>query len=513
MATTQIILDPALMASVPEGLARTHRVIPLRRTDTTLVLGMEDPSDVRTLDFIRRKTGLEIAVETINRETIEELLRQYHPTLESEVAAIVTPEIDPGSPTLDPRELERAAREIPIIRIVDTIIEHAIRERASDIHIEPEEEGVSVRYRIDGVLKPVMTLPKNSSLGIVARIKILAALKLDEHRLPQDGRFRIMLPERTTFRVSIIPVMTGEKVELRLLPEETTHHTLEGLGLATSELERIQRAIRRPHGIILSTGPTGSGKTTTLYAILATLNKPQVNIVTIEDPIEYRLPHANQSQVNPRIGYTFATALRAFLRQDPNIMMVGEIRDEETADIATHAALTGHLVLSTLHTNDAPTAIPRLVEMKVPPFLVASTVRCVIAQRLVRTLCESCKKPWTIESKDWASFAQSVNLKDLETGLLAQGILKNGETLAGQKAWLGQGCAECENSGLRGRIGLYEVLTVTPEISQMILHGATADELRVIARKEGMMTMLEDGFAKVLAGVTTIEEVLRVTRE
>jgi len=372
-----------------------------------------------------------------------------------------------------------------------------------------------VRYRIDGILRNVMTLPKNVQSGIIARIKILSNLKVDEHRLPQDGRFKIATKEyKVSFRVSIIPTYGGEKIVMRLLPEKAQVLNLEQLGFQPGSLEIIKRNIAKPHGMVLVTGPTGSGKTTTLYTVLNMLNTPKVNILTIEDPIEYRMHHVNQSQVNPKIGYTFAGGLRAFLRQDPDIIMVGEIRDQETAEIAIHAAMTGHLVLSTLHTNDAPTTLPRLMEMGVPSFLVSSTTNVIIAQRLVRKICPNCIQSFNLDKQTIEELEKQLNIESiLDTLQKEKTIVDAKKGLGSLLFYRGKGCKQCNNSGYKGRIGIYETLDITEQISEMILRKASRAELKEAAIKQGMLTIVEDGFIKAKNGITTIEEIMRVTKE
>jgi type IV pilus assembly protein PilB len=372
-----------------------------------------------------------------------------------------------------------------------------------------------VRYRIDGILKNVMVLPKNVQSGIIARIKILANLKVDEHRLPQDGRFKISNNEhKMAFRVSILPTFDGEKIVMRLLNEKGQVLSLEQLGFQQSALEALKRNITKPHGVLLVTGPTGSGKTTTLYTVLNILNQPEVNISTIEDPIEYRMPHINQSQVNAKIGYTFASGLRAFLRQDPNIIMVGEIRDEETAEIATHAAMTGHMVLSTIHTNSAAATLPRLTEMGIPSFLISTTANAIIAQRLVRKICPNCIQSYNLDSDVIEKLEKQLNIDDiLKTLEKEKQIISAKKGLSQLLFYRGKGCKQCNNTGYKGRIGIYEILENTEEISALILKNASAHEIHHKAVEQGMLTIVEDGFIKAKNGVTTIEEVMRVTKE
>ena len=374
---------------VPEPIATTHEIVPFDKGEKTLKVAALDPEDLQTLEFLRRKTGLEIQVHVTTPTALREIIKQYKRSLKAEFEDIAKVTGAVGEGEEDQNKLRELAQDLPVVRIVESLLEHAVFEGASDIHIEPSEQDLVVRYRVDGILRNVMTLPKNSQAGIVARIKVLSNLKLDEHRLPQDGRMKISGPGyKYSVRVSTLPVMDGEKIVMRLLSETAQALSLEQLGFNDKHLELLKRNIMKPHGIIFVTGPTGSGKTTTLYSVLSLRNTPGVNISTIEDPVEYRMTGVNQSQVNPKIGFTFAVGLRTLLRQDPNIIMVGEIRDGETAEIATNAAMTGHLVFATLHTNDAVTSLPRLVDMGVPRFLVAFTCNIIVAQRLVRKVCK-----------------------------------------------------------------------------------------------------------------------------
>ncbi|OGY63268.1 MAG: hypothetical protein A3I24_03795 [Candidatus Harrisonbacteria bacterium RIFCSPLOWO2_02_FULL_41_13b] len=398
-------------------------------------------------------------------------------------------------------ELAKGSK-VSIISLVDAMIESAFKSRASDIHMDPEESRVRVRFRIDGVMHETYELPKGIQSEISTRIKVLSGLRTDEHQAAQDGRFRISIKGDggafVDIRVSIVPTYYGENVVMRLLAEQAGVFNLEGLGFVGKDLEKVKRAVTKPYGMILATGPTGSGKTTTLYTILKILNTPEVSIVTVEDPVEYAISGIDQIQVNPRTNLTFAKGLRAILRQDPNIIMVGEIRDEETAGIAVNAALTGHLLLSTLHTNDAPTAFPRLIDMKVEPFLIASTVNVVIGQRLVRRICLHCK----------------VEKQPSEGELKSLSEILPPEALKGKMVfYVGKGCKACDESGYLGRVGIHEVMEVEDEIRDGIMHRANADEIRTIAVKNGMTTMIQDGFSKVLEGLTTVEEILRVIHE
>jgi type IV pilus assembly protein PilB len=493
---------------IPGQIAQTHQIIAFEKGKNYLKLATTDPEDLQTFEFIKRKTGLEPKIYLTTPTNIKEALGQYHIGLKAEFKEIAKEEMT------GPAKLKELAQDIPVVKMVDTLLEYAILERASDIHIEPTEKDVIIRYRIDGILRTVMTLPKTTHPGIISRIKILSNLKLDEHRLPQDGRFKIVAPQyRVAFRVSIIPTFDGEKIAMRLLDEKSQIISLEQLGLEPNPLEIIKRNIKRPHGMLLSTGPTGSGKTTTLYTILNLLNSPQVNISTVEDPIEYRIPNVNQCQVNPKIGFTFAIGLRAFLRQDPDIIMVGEIRDMETAEIAIHAALTGHLVLSTLHTNDASSAILRLVDMNIPPFLLSSTINLIIAQRLARKICLDCIQSYNLSDERVKELEKEFDMKNILKTLEREKIIKPGASLKSILFYSGRGCNRCKFEGYKGRIGLYEVLEVTKEIRDLILKRPPLEEIQNLSRKQEMVTITEDGFIKAIKGITTIEEVIRVTKE
>lgn len=512
------IVPPEVLKIIPEPIARSNNIVAFRKKGNNLEVAMIDPEDLQTVEFIKKKTNLKILPRLTTVQSIKNVLQQYHKTLEAEFGEIIKEEVKGITPIKEEEEVEeketlmKAAEELPIIRIVDTLIKHAILQRASDIHIEPTEKEVLVRYRIDGILRDAMILPKQVKSGIVARIKVLSNLKLDEHRLPQDGRFKIESEDyKYSIRVSILPVLNGEKIVLRLLPEEAKAYTLEALGLRGEALEVIHRNLRKPVGMILVTGPTGSGKTTTLYSMIEILNNPGVNISTIEDPIEYRIPRVNQTQVNPKIGLTFASGLRALLRQDPDILMVGEIRDNETASLAINAALTGHLVLSTLHTNSAAGAFPRLIDMKVEPFLIASTVNCVLAQRLVRKLCPE-KEAYKLKDSELKNLEKYCDLERILEVLREENLIKSQASLKDIQFYRPKGSKECPD-GYKGRIGIFEVLPVTETIKDLIVKGATSDEIQAQAQKEGMRTMIEDGFIKAVQGITSIEEVLRVTME
>lgn len=509
-----------ILQIIPEPIAKKYGIVAFEKDGSNLKVAMRNPEDIQTIDFIRKKTGLKIIPCLTGEESIKSILKQYEKSLKAEFGDIISKSSDEvsGGNGNESDDLEKIAQDLPIVRIVDTLLKHAILQSASDIHIEPDEKEVRVRYRIDGVLHDAMTLPKQVIEGLVARIKVLSSLKLDEHRLPQDGRFKIEKEGyRISFRVSILPVFEGEKIVMRLLDESSKGLTLEKMGLVGDALEVVHRHIKRPNGMILVTGPTGSGKTTTLYTVMDILNTSEVNISTVEDPVEYRMPRINQTQVNAKIGMTFAAALRSLLRQDPDIIMVGEIRDGETMQIAVEAAMTGHLVLSTLHTNSAAGTLPRLLDMGAEAFLVASTVNVVIAQRLVRRLCSECKTSYTLDEKDLknlkATFDMDSILKAIKKSSQLTGTINESNTWRDVKFYKPKGCEQCSNEGYKGRQGIYEVLEMDEEIGKMITSDASSDEIERKAKEKGMHTMSEDGFIKAVQGITSLEEVLRVTKE
>ncbi len=520
------MISSDILQIIPEPIAKKYNIVAFEKKGNELKVAMINPEDIQTIDFIRKKTGLKIVPCLSTQESIKSVIRQYEKSLKAEFGDIIdknaermTTESQGGNEAENGKEdLEKMAQGLPVIRVVDTLLKHAILQSASDIHIEPDEKEVIVRYRIDGILHDAMILPKQVLPGIVARIKVLSNLKLDEHRLPQDGRFKIVKDEyKISFRVSILPVFDGEKIVMRLLDETSKGLTLEKMGLQGRSLEIIHREITKPNGMILVTGPTGSGKTTTLYTIMDIINVPGVNISTVEDPVEYRMPRVNQTQVNPKIGLTFAACLRALLRQDPDIIMVGEIRDEETMEIALHAAMTGHLVLSTLHTNSAAGALPRLLDMGAEHFLVASTVNVVAAQRLVRKLCNECKVEYKIDKKGIKVLDESFNTKEvleyLKVCEQTKGLVKKDDQWDDIRLYKAKGCDQCNNEGYHGRVGIYEVLDIDPDIEKLITQSASTESIEAKAKENGMSTMIEDGLSKAVQGLTTIEEVLRVTRE
>ncbi|MCK4592793.1 Flp pilus assembly complex ATPase component TadA [Candidatus Parcubacteria bacterium] len=525
-------IKPEVLKIISEPVSRQYKAIAFDKQGLQLKVAMLDPNDLQFIDFISKKTGLKIIPCLADEEGIKNALKSFQKSLKAEFGEMVgdvdiSKDGDEGEELVIKSgeggeemrvDLKKAAEDLPVIKIVDTLLKHAILQGASDIHIEPEEKDVVVRYRIDGVLHDAMTLPKAILPGIVARIKILSNLKIDEHRLPQDGRFKIESSDyKVAFRVSVIPVFDGEKIVMRLLDESSSNLTLEQIGFRKRDLEIINYEIKKPNGMVLVVGPTGSGKTTTLYTISAILNTPDVNINTLEDPIEYRMPRVNQSQINSKINFTFASGLRALLRQDPDIIMVGEIRDRETAELAVHAALTGHLVLSTLHTNSAAGTLPRLAEMGVESFLVSSTTNIIISQRLVRKICPDCREEYKFDESLYNSFSKNFDV-DIMSEIIRKNKIVKKNYKSNKEMWLdlkfarGKGCSKCRN-GYRGRLGVFEVLQISEKIKKLINNSAQGEEIEEAARADGMTTMLEDGVIKFVQGITTIEEVMRVTKE
>lgn len=513
-------IDFDVLSLIPEPIARNHNIVAFKKGTDTLEVAMLDTDDLTAIDFIKKKVGLKIAPRLTDTDSIKSALLQYQKSLKAEfgdliakdVGMIATVSESAKGGTESAGDLKKIAEDLPVIRIVDTLLKHAVLQKASDIHIEPMETQVVVRYRIDGILHDAMVLPKNAESGIIARLKVLASLKLDEKRLPQDGRFKIDLNnERVSFRVSILPIYFGEKIVMRLLRESMGGFSLEKLGFHGENLERIHAGTKQKTGMILTSGPTGSGKSTTLYTVLEMLNTPDVNISTIEDPIEYQMPRVNQTQVKPDIGFTFASGLRALVRQDPDIVMVGEIRDNETASLAVNAALTGHLVLSTLHTNSAAGAIPRLLDMKVEPFLLVSTINVIIGQRLVRKLCADSEK-YFLSKSEQATLSKKVNLDSVLSLLKEEKVVDPKATWEKIPFFRPKKTAESED-GYSGRVGIHEVLKMSTTIKELVMKGATSGEIEIQAKKEGMITMLEDGIFKAVQGLTTIEEVFRVVSE
>lgn len=517
-------LEFEVLSLIPEPIARNHNIVAFKRSagkEGSLEVAMLDTDDLGAIDFIKKKTGLKILPRLTNTESMKSALIQYQKSLKADFGDIIQQEATnlkvsvgdtAGGEEVSGDDLKKLAEDLPVIRIVDTLLKHAVLQDASDIHIEQTEFEVVVRYRIDGMLHDAMILPKAAGSSIIARIKVLSNLKLDEKRLPQDGRFRIELNgEKISFRVSILPTYFGEKVVMRLLRESVSGFTLEKLGFHGKDLEILHEATNMSEGLILTTGPTGSGKTTTLYTLLDIVNQPDVNISTVEDPVEYQMKRVNQTQIKSEIGLTFAAGLRSLLRQDPDIIMVGEIRDNETASLAINAALTGHLVLSTLHTNSAAGAIPRLTDMKCEPFLLVSTLKIVIAQRLVRRLADS-KERYFLTKEELVSISKKIDMDNVLKLLKLENIVSQKDDWTTIPFFKPKVTNETED-GYHGRIGIHEVLRMTPTVKELVVKGGTSDEIEAQARKEGMMTMIEDGIFKAVQGYTTIEEILRVVSE
>ena len=504
-----------ILSMIPEPIARNHNIIAYRKGEGELEVAMLKTDDLAAIDFVKKKTGLKILPRLTDVESIKYSLKLYQKSLKDEFGDIISREastIKDSEGEIAPQALKKIAEDLPVVRIVDALLKHAVLQGASDIHIEPMENQILVRYRIDGILRDAMTLPKNVAASITARIKVLASLKLDEKRLPQDGRFKMELQsEKVSFRVSILPTYYGEKTVMRLLRESVGGFTLESLGFHGENLERVHFATRQKTGLILTTGPTGSGKSTTLYTILDIINTPDVNISTVEDPIEYQMPRINQTQVRPDIGFSFAKGLRSLVRQDPDIIMVGEIRDQETASLAINAALTGHLVLSTLHTNSAAGAMPRLLDMGVEPFLMVSTLDIVIGQRLVRKLCEE-KEERKLTKSEMDQLSDLVDMDRMLSILKEEKVVAKGDKWSDVTFYSPKETSSCP-SGYKDRIGLHEVLKMSGSIKELVMQGKTDKEIEEQAKKEGMLTMLEDGIFKAAQGITTIEEVLRVISE
>ncbi|NOY15278.1 MAG: type II/IV secretion system protein [bacterium] len=494
---------------IPGSLANKYKVIAFdyNQASNVLSVAMSDPLDLDLIHFLSKRLGMKIKPYYAPKDSIENAIsNNYMKEIVDDISKVLA-EVKARQPktnqTAKSQENETEfIKDDPVPNIVNAILTMAIKSRASDVHIEPMEDKTRIRYRIDGILREKLRIPRSIHDALVSRIKILSDMKIDEKRVPQDGRFSFKTDDREIdLRVSSLPTIHGEKIVMRLLDKSTAAPTMAQLGLRGMALKRLEKAIKVPHGIVLITGPTGSGKTTTLYSIISKINSPKVNIMTVEDPVEYEIPGVTQVQVNPQAGLTFATALRSFLRQDPDIILVGEIRDRETTELAIQAALTGHLVFSTLHTNSAAGALPRLLDMGAEPFLLASSMTCVVGQRVVRRLCKTCKQVVVKPTKEVIDDIKNV------LGDLYKSVFPNEEDIRILRA---KGCSECNNTGYKGRVGIFEVLYVTEEITQMILKRVSAGEIEEVARKQGMLLMKQDGYLKALEGITTIEEVLRV---
>ncbi|MBP6962073.1 type II/IV secretion system protein [Candidatus Saccharibacteria bacterium] len=516
-------LNKEILKQIPEHIAKLYNMVifdgPLEDVDEPKSIAMEDPDDLQALDVLHKLFGQKIKVFIATHFNILSALDQYRGNIGSEISKIVTDSEEQDESDEEISE-EDIAEDSPIAQTVNLVIEYAVKSGASDIHIEPRDKQVLIRYRVDGVLKEANRLPKRTLNALVSRIKILSNLKIDERRAPQDGRFKITMNGRVfAFRVSTLPITEGEKVVMRVLDESSEPLSLETLGFWGKALLDIQNASRQPHGMILVTGPTGSGKSTTLHSVLHILNKPDVNISTIEDPVEYKLEGVNQTQVNPVAGMTFVAGLRALLRQDPNIIMVGEIRDGETAGLGVQAALTGHLVFSTLHTNNAATCLPRLLDMDIEPFLIASVVRVVIGQRLVRRLQPEDCEQYAPSDEERKEIERVFGIKTKADWDVILKLLQEAQEHFGQPKstklmlWRPKRDLTNDRTGYKGRMGIYEVLSNSDSVQKLIVSNATSEEIQAQAMKEGMVTMQLDGLIKALLGMTSIEEILRVTRE
>lgn len=491
----QLSVDPEIAKSIPEEICRRHRLIAIGKKDQKLVVAMANPSDLFACDELQLRTKVEILPVLSEEKEINVAIDKIYKMSENWQKIIAQIQQKPLL-SMQKKRVDIEGIEGPVIRLGDLIIQQAVEQGASDIHIEVFEDEMKIRYRIDGVLHEAMNPPRNIHPPLITRFKVMADLDLAEKRLPQDGRMNLVIANKSIdFRISSVPSIYGEKMVMRLLDRSSMRVSLTDLGFADDNLQKINSLIHQPHGIILVTGPTGSGKTTTLYSALNSINDKTINILTIEDPVEYYLKGINQIQAHPKIGLTFASGLRAFLRQDPDVIMVGEIRDTETAEIAIESALTGHLVLSTLHTNDSVSSIARLIDMAIEPFLLASGLNAILAQRLVRKICRHCKKPINIETQDLEIFKKF--------GIAAEKIT----------AFKGTGCPMCKNSGYKGRSGIYELLIVSNNIKDLIMKKASSHEMTKVAKEEGLVTLLEDGLEKVANGITTLEEIWRVTKE
>ncbi len=503
---SQFKLDSEILSGFTEEFLRNHKVCPLFRSGNTLAVAMVDPHDIVTIDEIRRQTGLEIETMVCRDSDLYQVISQYYnvPVEEPKAEDLTEPEevdittIEPDEDSalsaeldLAPRELEEKASEAPVVKWVNSMLIKAVRERASDIHVEPSRDGINIRFRIDGILQPIPAPKKGLQLGVVSRIKIMSRMNIAEKRVPQDGRYGALIDGREIdFRVSTFPTTYGETVVMRIL-DRLRLLSLNELGFSKGDLEITRAMIAKPHGVIIVSGPTGSGKTTTLYAILNEIRGSEKNIITIEDPAEYDMDNISQSQVNLRAGYTYLVGLRHILRQDPDVIMIGEVRDGETAGVSIRAALTGQLVFTTIHANDAPGTITRLIDMNVEPFLVASAVEGAISQRLARKICSKCKAPYLPPEK----------------------LLRELELPSDAKFFKGKGCSHCRNTGYSGRIGLFEVLRTNDKMRELIISRPTTSALRNMARQTNMHTLWEDGVQKVLAGITTIDEVMKETEK
>ena len=499
LSHTKIPID--ILNVIPESVARKKYIIAFKKDEKGWHVAASQPGDLSVVNFIRKKLGDKIVIYYTTKKSLEEALSSYSKDIGTAFEDVLAENIKSANKSSKPAELS-------IIKIVDTIIEYAFKNKASDVHLEPESDHSLLRFRIDGVLHDIVRLPIKIHDQLITRIKVMSNLRIDTRHIAQDGKiFKKIYDKDLNLRVSIVPITRGEKVVLRLLSEDGFHLSLKELGLSGESLEKMQRAYKKPYGMILATGPTGAGKTTSLYAILKDINTRDINIMTIEDPVEFDIENISQIQVNPKVGLTFATGLRSIVRQDPDVILVGEIRDEETAKIAVNSAMTGHLVLSTLHTNDAATTVPRLLDMGVEPFLIASSVNVVVGQRLVRRICEECRTSKQLSAKEIEKLKGVITFEEMKKYLR---VSNEGQSVT---AYYGKGCDVCNNTGYRGRIGIYEVLEVNDEIRSAVISKANSGEIAQIAIKSGMITMRQDGLEKVSLGITTVEELIRAIEE
>lgn len=520
-----VIVTTKLLSLLPKEVAENYMAVPFGELSGRLAVAMVDPSNIQAVDFIARKSGHSINVYLASRASIERVLAQYRTNVSADVKEAISgvatdDESEDNKAKPDAKQLQNLVQDAPITRALNAILDFAAQSKASDIHIEPREKELHIRYRIDGILQDTMTLPKSIEPALISRVKILANMKIDEHRIPQDGQFQIHSNNHDIdLRIAISPVVHGEQVVIRLLDKSGTKLTLDSLGFHGRALRVITEGIHQPHGMTLSTGPTGSGKSTTLYAVIEEIKDVSINIVTLEDPVEYKMDGINQIQVNAAVGLTFAAGLRSILRQDPNVVMVGEIRDKETAELAVQAALTGHVVLSTIHTNSAAGVLPRLLDMGTEPFLIASTVNTIIGQRLVRKLCDKCREQVKSNELQNASIKATVEgilpKSEADRPKVAADIGYDDLPLAGQSAYTlykPKGCSSC-TKGYKGRIGIYEVFGMTEAMEKLLVTRASTSEVQNQAQRDGMLTMKQDGYLKALVGLTTLEEVARVASD
>ncbi|HUC20259.1 MAG TPA: ATPase, T2SS/T4P/T4SS family [Candidatus Polarisedimenticolaceae bacterium] len=515
-----VVVPQDILSQIPRDLAATYKAVAFGKVDGRLAVAMVDPSNIQAIDFLSRKTGQQIAAYMTSQEGIETIMLQYAAEMSADIKDVIEKAKEDDTEKASAKNVQNLVQDAPITKALNTILEYAVNSRASDIHIEPREKDVRIRFRIDGVLQETMQLPKTIEPALVSRIKIQSNLKIDEHRIPQDGQFMVRVGKKEVdLRIAIAPIVHGEQIVIRLLDKDNTLLTLESLGFKGRAYRLILEGIHQSHGMTLSTGPTGSGKSTTLYAILQAVKNVAINIVTLEDPVEYKMEGVNQIQVNGDVGLTFASGLRSILRQDPNVIMVGEIRDQETASLAVQSALTGHVVLSTIHTNSAAGVLPRLLDMGVEPFLVGSTVNTVIGQRLCRRVCDICREGYEANDAEGAAIVKTLGkvMPKNKSGLgkAQEDLGYENIPIAGQSSFelfRGKGCKDC-NKGYKGRIGIYEVFAMNEEVEKLLVGKATTSEIQNQAQEDGMISMKQDGYFKALNGLTTLEEVERVASE